>query len=81
MGDVIEMQAGLYQAKPFSAETPAGVFRMSGTLCGCIDFHVPGAGTYPLTPDETWAIAQALLNARQDVLDNSRPLSDPRIMP
>lgn len=71
----------LYEAKRFTAATELGDFEASGTLCGHIDFVGPFRGTYPLTPDEALAIIVMLKQAREDVLNNSNPLGDPRIIP
>lgn len=78
MSNVVPLQRALYEAKPFSAQTEFGQFRASGTICGCIDFVGPFEGTYVLSPDEVLSLVIALQNARTDVLQNSRPFSDPR---
>lgn len=69
-----------YQAKAFVAHTTFGPFEASGTLCGNIDFIGPFDGCYPITPDEALAISVMLQQARADVLNNSDPLGDPRIV-
>lgn len=71
MGDVVPM---LYSAKLFES----GPFKTAGTLCGHIDFATPG-GTHVLNVDELDDLVAALLGAREDVIRNSRPLSDPRL--
>jgi hypothetical protein len=70
----------LYSAKPFTAKTVFGDFSASGTICGAIDFTGPFKGTYTLTPDEALSVINALKNARTDVLNNSDPLGDPRLI-
>jgi hypothetical protein len=80
MSNVVPLRGALYEAKQFSAQTAAGKFLASGTLCGCIDFAGPFNGTYALSPDEVLSLIVALQNAREDVLRNSRPLSDPRLV-
>ena len=69
-----------YRAKPFRAGTVYGDFRVSGTLCGHIDVAVPQGNTLALTPDEADALIRALTDARRDVLANSDPFNDPRIV-
>lgn len=68
-----------YTAKAFSVAVGNGRFKLSGTLCGCIDMAVPGGPTFVLTSDEAFALAQALLASRHDVLENSSPNHDPRL--
>ena len=80
MNNVVSLQSALYEAKAFSAKTETGEFAASGTLCGPIDFVGPFKGTYVLSPDEVLLLIVALQNARADVLKNSRPLSDPRLV-
>ena len=70
----------LYAAIRFEARTAFGQFAASGTLCGHIDFVGPFKGTYALSPDEVLAIIVMLQQARTDVLSNSDPLNDPRIV-
>lgn len=80
-GNVVRLHFdSLYTAKSFSARTGPGEFSCSGTLCGHIDLATPEGLTYPLSPDEVFALIHALQNSREDVLQNSRPLSDPRII-
>jgi hypothetical protein len=74
------MRADLYAAKPFSAQTAFGKFQASGTLCGHVDFAGPFKGTYDLSPDEVLSLIVMLQNARADVLKNSRPFNDPRLV-
>jgi hypothetical protein len=71
----------LYTAKLFSTYTEFGEFKSSGTLCGCVDFATPQAGTFMFTPDEIYSIIIMLKSALEDVLKNSDPLHDPRLMP
>lgn len=78
--DVIALKPPLYEAERFEAMTKLGLFAASGTLCGHIDFIGPFNGTYPLSPDEALAIIVMLQNARSDVLNNSNPHGDPRIV-
>lgn len=75
MSNVVELRPRLYEAKAFKA----GQFEASGTLCGHIDFATP-TGTYVLSPDEVQAVVVMLQNARADVLENSEPRHDPRII-
>lgn len=77
---VVPLRPKLYQAKAFRAETTFGRFEASGTLCGHIDFIGPWRGSYPISPDEAQAIIIMLQQARADVLENSDPLHDPRIV-
>lgn len=80
MGDVIQLKKLPYRAKAFKAETVYGAFQVSGTLCGHIDVAVPQGKTLALSPDEVLALLQALQGARKDVLENSRPFDDPRLV-
>jgi hypothetical protein len=64
-----------YVAKPFES----GPYRMSGTLCGAIDI-TDGHLTHCLTPDEIGDLIIVLHAVRADVLTNSRPFTDPRIV-
>ena len=70
----------LYAAKAFEAQTEVGRFEASGTLCGHIDFVGPFSGTYVLSPDEVLILIAALQGARDDVLRNSDPIGDPRLV-
>jgi len=76
---VVPFRPNLYEAAAFPVNTAEGRFIASGTLCGNIDFATPD-GTWCLSPDEAAALAIALKCARGDVLDNSDPLHDPRII-
>ncbi len=76
--NVVPLGVQLYTAKSFTVETDVGTFKTSGTLCGNLDLATPN-GTWCLTPDEMQNLIVALTNARQDVLSNSRPFSDPRL--
>lgn len=78
--NIVSLPSDLYEAKAFSAQTALGEFAASGTLCGHVDFVGPFKGTYTLSPDEILAVIAVLQNARADVLKNSRPLSDPRLV-
>lgn len=79
MGKVISLKPPLYEAKHCHVATIHGEWEASGTLCGHIDFVVPGAGTYVLSPDEIVALIAVLAAARSDVLKNSDPHGDPRL--
>jgi len=74
--NIIELRPALYEAKEFRA----GTFRASGTLCGHIDVAGPFAGTLVLSPDEVLDLIFMLKHARDDVLQNARPDSDPRLV-
>lgn len=78
--NVVALRPALYEAKRFEAITVYGPFAASGTLCGHIDFVGPFAGCYSLSPDEALAIIVMLQRARGDVLENSDPTHDPRII-
>lgn len=75
MADIVPFRPRMYEAKRFVA----GDFEASGTLCGHIDFVVPLGKTYSLSPDEALALIAILQGVREDVLNNSDPLHDPRI--
>jgi hypothetical protein len=64
-----------YVAKVFWS----GPFSMSGTLCGSIDI-TDGHRTHCLTPEEVADLIANLHAVRADVLANSRPFTDPRIV-
>ena len=70
-----------YNARPFVVHTIYGTFHVSGTLCGHIDVAIPQGGTLCLTPDEAASLIDALTHSRADVLANSRPFDDPRLVP
>ena len=72
---IVQLHPSLYEAKQFRA----GRFGASGTLCGHIDFIGPWRGCYPISPDEALDLINMLKAARADVLENSRPTSDPRL--
>lgn len=76
---VVPFKPRLYEAKAFTADTVHGRFTASGTLCGHMDFVGPWKGSYVLSPDEALAVIVMLTQARDDVLQNSEPLHDPRI--
>jgi len=78
--NVIQLRPKLYDAKQFKVRTVFGEFIASGTLCGHIDFAGPFKGIYPLSTDDALALIIMLKNARADVLENSDPLHDPRIV-
>lgn len=80
MAAVIPFKRTLYDAALFRVQTVFGEFVAAGTLCGHIDFVVPGEGTYPLSPNEALALATMLQQSRTDVLINSEPAHDPRIV-
>lgn len=77
---VVPFKRLFYEAKEFTASTECGAFAASGTICGHIDFIGPFKGSYPLSPDEALTIIVMLQRARDDVLSNSEPLTDPRII-
>lgn len=77
--NVTYLKSRLYEAKTFTAQTAAGVFSASGTLCGHIDFVGPFRGTYILSPHEISNLIIILQRAKEDVLINSDPLHDPRL--
>ena len=78
--NIVNLRPPLYEAKVFEARTGVGRFGASGTLCGHIDFVGPFRGSYPISPDEALKIIVMLQGARADVLNNSNPLHDPRIV-
>lgn len=77
---VIQFKPKLYEARAFRAQTTFGEFEASGTLDGHIDFIGPFKGCYPLSPDEALAVIVMLQRAREDVLENSDPKGDPRLV-
>ena len=79
--NVLPFRQKLYEAKQFwvFVGESGEQFKMSGTLCGCIDLAVPNGPTFCLTPDEATMLAQALLEATKDVVNNSDPNNDPRL--
>ena len=77
---VVAFRPALYTAKMFRAHTVHGQWKSAGTLCGHIDFCGPFQGTYQLSPDEALAVIVMLKQAREDVLANSDPIHDPRIV-
>lgn len=77
---VVPFARKLYEAKPFSVSCIYGQFKARGTLCGNIDFVGPFRGCYTLSPDEAQALIVMLQAARADVLENSEPYHDPRIL-
>lgn len=79
MGEVVQMTGRFYTAKRFTAQIGTVTWKFSGTLCGAVDMATD-AGTFCLTPDEITLLIAALQSARDDVLKNSRPNSDPRIV-
>ena len=78
MGEVVNLREE-YVAKPFKVDTIYGEFNIAGTLCGCIDVALPVGKTLTLTPDEAQSLITALTNSREDVLTNSRSLTDHRL--
>lgn len=73
---VIPFKAQEYTATPFEANG----FTASGTLCGHVDLALPHGKTYQLSPDEVRDLIMILRSAVDDVLQNSNPLTDPRII-
>jgi hypothetical protein len=74
-----------YVAKQFES----GPFVASGTLCGCVDFcdrvgwnnEDPALRrTWTLTVPELDGLITILKAARDDVVNNSQPFTDPRIV-
>jgi len=76
MGDIVQFAAREYKAKAFES----GPFKMSGTLCGCLDFTDGTSGTWCMTIPELDHLIASLRAAREDVVENSRPFTDPRIV-
>ena len=79
MGEVVNLREE-YEAKLFVVDTVYGEFKIAGTLCGAIDIALPIGKTMTLTPNEVRSLIIALTNSRDDVLQNSRPFSDPRLI-
>ena len=77
MGEIVNLRQE-YDAKLFTVDTVYGEFKIAGTLCGAIDVALPIRKT--LTPDEAQLLIIALSNSRDDVLRNSRPFDDPRLI-
>jgi len=80
MAEIVQLRPALYEATAFTANTEFGQFKAVGTLCGRIDFVGPWKGSYPLSPDEALAVIVMLQQARADVLSNSDPMHDPRLI-
>ena len=76
---IVQFKPREYTAKQFTAEVGGKVWLFSGTLCGAVDMATPD-GTWCLTPDEILHVIAALQSARDDVLQNSNPNSDPRLL-
>jgi hypothetical protein len=66
-----------YEAKRFSAYSSYGRFKASGTMSGYVALMVPGDRTYTLSGAEVMDLTCALLNAREDMIRNANPSSDP----
>ena len=79
MSNIVPFAAPLYSAKQFTAQVDGKEWLFSGTLCGNVDMATT-AGTFCLTPREVRAIIAALQSAQMDVLQNSNPNGDPRIV-
>ena len=77
--NVCQFDKKLYQAQQYAARSIHGEWVASGTLCGHIDFVIPGYGTLVLDPVEARAVAQMILSSCVDVLANSDPNNDPRL--
>lgn len=77
---VVPFPQRLYEAKEFRANSSFGEFIAAGTLCGHIDFVGPWGCSYPLSPNEALAVIVMLQRARADVLENSDPDGDPRLV-
>jgi hypothetical protein len=72
---IVPFRSPEYVAKVFKS----GPFTASGTLCGCVDF-TDGVRTWCMTVPELDALVAMLEYARADVVKNSRPFTDPRIV-
>lgn len=80
MADIIQFPGDrLYNAKRFPVTIEGAEWSCSGMIEGLIELHTPDR-SWPLTPDEAHALVIALSNSRIDVLENSRPNCDPRII-
>jgi hypothetical protein len=75
LGSVVPLRRREYTAKQFES----GHYKVSGTLCGAIDIS-DGHRTHCLTPDEVAGFIAILHAARADVLSNSDPYNDPRVV-
>jgi hypothetical protein len=67
MDNILPMPPRTYVAREFCCKWESKTFKISGTLDGFIDFAVPDMGTFPLSPTEARAMANALLGAVEDV--------------
>lgn len=76
---IVQFQPREYTAKQFTAAVGGKTWLFSGTLCGAVDMATSN-GTWCLTPDEIPLVIAALQSAREDVLKNSKPYSDPRLV-
>jgi hypothetical protein len=84
MDNVVSFRPREYKAKEFES----GPFEMAGTLCGCVVLS-DGYGwregetqirrTWCLTVPELDGLISMLQAARADVVENSRPFTDPRL--
>lgn len=70
-----------FQREYIAKEVTSGPFEMSGTLCGCVCFHDESSpGTWCLTIPELDHLIGSLQAVREDVVKNSRPYGDSRIV-
>lgn len=77
---VVSFPSKEYTAKSFEVTTIFGNFKISGTLCGAVDFATPQSGTYTFTVEELDCLIDALSKSRKDVVENSKPFDDPRLI-
>lgn len=76
MGKIIEMPPKTYRAKLFEVSIGGSDFKVAGTLDGCIDLATTH-GTYQLTEQEAFELAQALIESVKDVHANCLYDKDP----
>jgi hypothetical protein len=81
VSEVVPFLRKTYCAASFEVCYGNGKFRMSGTLCGFIDFATPNSGTYPLSMGEAKLMVAALLGAINDVEANCLHERDPLLLP
>ena len=81
MSDIVPFKPREYTATSFRCSSIYGEFVASGTLCGNVDFVVPQTGfVLNLSIDEIDHLIEILNMARKDVVENSNPYGDPRIL-
>ena len=76
MADIVQFKPREYTAKQFTS----GQFEMSGTLCGNVDFTDGVSGTWCLTVPDLDHLIASLRAVREDVVNNSQPFTDKRIV-